>query len=63
MTQIELATQVQNLKTSFEDSQISKGEFKTLVYGLFEQAKMADVYQTYCDLNLQPILKSVEANV
>ena len=63
MTQEELATQVQNLKNSYEDAQINKEEFKELVYGLFEQAKMQDVYQTYCDLNLQPILKPAEANV
>jgi hypothetical protein len=63
MTQAELTTQVQNLKNSFEDAQISEEEFKELVYGLFEQAKMQDVYQTYCDLNLQPILKPAEANV
>jgi len=57
MTQTELATQVQNLKNSFENKQMDKQEFQSLVYGLFEQAKMADVYKTYSDLNLQPILK------
>jgi len=57
MTQTELAAQVQNLRNSFENAQISKEEFKTLVYSVFEQAKMEDVYKTYSDLNLQPILK------
>ena len=63
MTQAELTTQVQNLKNSYEDAQINKEEFKALVHSLFEQAKIQDVYQTYCDLNLQPILKPAEANV
>ena len=57
MTQIELATQVQTLKSSYENAQMSKEEFKALVYSLFEQAAMADVYKTYTDLNLQVILK------
>lgn len=55
--QIELATQVQTLKSSYENAQMSKEEFKTLVYSLFEQALMPDVYKTYTDLNLQVILK------
>jgi len=55
MTQTELATQVQTLKESFENAQLSKDEFKTQVYSLFEQGAMADVYKTYCDLNLKPI--------
>jgi len=59
MTQIELATQVQTLKSSFENAQISKEEFKTHVYSLFEQGAIADVYKTYTDLNLQPILSGV----
>ena len=58
MTQIELATQIQTLKSSFENAQTSKEEFKALVYSLFEQAEMADVYKTYSDLNLQPILSN-----
>ena len=58
MTQIELASQVQNLKSSFENAQLGKEEFKELVYSLFEQSKMADVYKTYVDLNLQPILSN-----
>lgn len=53
MTQTELATQVQILKSSYENAQLSKEEFKALVYSLFEQAAMADVYKTYTDLNLQ----------
>lgn len=57
MTQIELATQVQTLKSSYENAQISKEEFKSLVYSLFEQGAMADVYKTYTDLNLQVIIK------
>jgi hypothetical protein len=56
MTQTELASQVQNLKSSFENAQLGKEEFEELVYSLFEQSKMADVYKTYIDLNLQPIL-------
>jgi hypothetical protein len=55
MTQTELASQVQNLKSSFENAQLGKEEFKELVYSLFEQSKMPDVYKTYIDLNLQPI--------
>ena len=55
MTQIELATQVQTLKSSFENAQLNKEEFKTLVYSLFEQGTMVDVFKTYSDLNLQPI--------
>ena len=55
MTQIELATQVQTLKESFENAQLSKEEFKTQVYSLFEQTEIADVYKTYSDLNLEPI--------
>ena len=55
MTQTELASQVQNLKSSFENAQLGKEEFKELVYSLFEQSAMADVYKTYFDLNLQPI--------
>jgi hypothetical protein len=55
--QIELATQVQTLKSSYENTQMSKEEFKTLVYSLFEQAAMADVYKTYIDLNLPVIFK------
>lgn len=58
MTQIELATQVQTLKSSYENAQTNKEEFKALVYSLFEQAEMADVYKTYSDLNLQPILSN-----
>lgn len=58
MTQIELATQIQTLKSSFENAQMSKEEFKALVYSLFEQGAMADVYKTYSDLNLQPILSN-----
>lgn len=58
MTQTELASQVQNLKNSFENAQLSKEEFKELVYSLFEQSGMADVYKTYFDLNLQPILSN-----
>jgi TATA-box binding protein (TBP) (component of TFIID and TFIIIB) len=58
MTQIELATQVQTLKSSFENAQMSKEEFKALVYSLFEQGAMADVYKTYSDLNLQPIFSN-----
>ena len=57
MTQTELATQVQTLKSSYENAQLSKEEFKTLVYGLFEQSVIADVYKTYSDLNLQVIIK------
>jgi hypothetical protein len=53
MTQTELATQVQILKSSYENAQLSKEEFKALVFSLFEQAAMADVYKTYTDLNLQ----------
>lgn len=53
MTQTELATQVQILKSSYENAQLSKEEFLALVYSLFEQAAMADVYKTYTDLNLQ----------
>ena len=56
MTQVELATQVQTLKSSYENAQMSKEEFKELVYSLFEQGTMADVYKTYTDLNLQPIV-------
>jgi hypothetical protein len=56
MTQTELATQVQILKSSYENAQLSKEEFKALVYSLFEQAEMADVYKTYIDLNLQVIM-------
>jgi len=56
MTQVELATQVQTLKSSYENAQMSKQEFKELVYSLFEQGTMADVYKTYTDLNLQPIV-------
>jgi hypothetical protein len=56
MTQTELATQVQTLKESFENSQMSKEEFKTQVYSLFEQSAMADVYKTYTDLNLQVLI-------
>ena len=56
MTQTELATQVQILKSSYENSQMSKEEFKALVYSLFEQTRMADVYKTYVDLNLQVIM-------
>ena len=55
MTQIELATQVQTLKESFENAQLTKEEFKTQVYSLFQQSEIANVYKTYCDLNLQPI--------
>jgi len=55
--QIELATQVQTLKSSYENTQMSKEEFKTLVYSLFEQAAMADVYKTYIDLNLPVIFE------
>ena len=55
--QIELATQVQTLKSSYENAQISKEEFKTLVYSLFEQGIMPDVHKTYTDLNLQEIIK------
>ena len=58
MTQTELASQVQNLKSSFENAQLGKEEFKELVYSLFEQAGMADVYKTYSDLNLQPIFNN-----
>ena len=58
MTQEELATQVENLKNSYEDAQINKEEFKALVHSLFEQSKMPDVYKTYCNLNLQTILKT-----
>lgn len=58
MTQIELATQVQTLKSSFENAQMSKEEFKALVYSLFEQGAMADVYKTYSNLNLQPIFSN-----
>ena len=57
MTQTELATQVQILKSSYENAQLGKEEFKALVYSLFEQTRMADVYKTYIDLNLQVILK------
>jgi hypothetical protein len=55
--QIELATQVQTLKSSYENAQMSKEEFKTLVYSLFEQAAMPDVYKTYIDLNLPVIFE------
>jgi hypothetical protein len=61
MTQIELAAQVQILKSSYENAQLSKEEFKALVYSLFEQAAMADVYKTYTDLNLQVIFTIEEA--
>lgn len=57
MTQTELATQVQTLKSSYENSQMSKEEFKDLVYSLFQQSAIADVYKTYIDLNLQVIIK------
>ena len=57
MTQTELATQVQILKSSYENAQLSKEEFKALVYSLFEQAAMADVYKTYIDLNLPVIFE------
>ena len=50
MTQTELATQVQILKSSYENAQLSKEEFNTLVSSLFEQAEMADVYKVYTDL-------------
>jgi hypothetical protein len=53
MTQTELATQVQILKSSYENAQLSKEEFNALVSSLFEQAAMADVYKVYTDLNLQ----------
>lgn len=55
LTQIELQAKAQDLKNKFDDGQLSKEKFKQLIDDLMCQGAIADVYKTYCELNLLEI--------
>ena len=55
LTQIELQAKAQDLKNKFDNGELSKKKLKQLIDDLMCQGGIADVYKTYCELNLQGI--------